>query len=203
MDVQVYFTNVRWFFFNAIQLFSSMNERILLGEDKVLALIWRFFSEEKFYDCPVKTDPNKPYDEQVNMESFIKMTSETEGAGKNQHLPPFGYINHALKSMRSKVFMIHIKFSLLWKNMVKQAGSKSKGAVLKAWRKDAKEVSVVQLRLPEFSDRACDYIFAYLCYDSWVDENKEALKKKGSIQGKVEYLSAVILSDKGHSFCTN
>ena len=67
-------------FFNAIQLFSSMNERILLGEDKVLALIWRFFSEEKFYDCPVKTDPNKPYDEQVNMESFIKMTSETEGA---------------------------------------------------------------------------------------------------------------------------
>ena len=104
--------------------------------------------------------------------------------------------------MRSKVFMIHIKFSLLWKNMVKQAGSKSKGAVLKAWRKDAKEVSVVQLRLPEFSDRACDYIFAYLCYDSWVDENKEALKKKGSIQGKIEYLS-VILSDKGHSFCTN
>ena len=99
---------------------EGMSDRILLGEDKVLELIWRFFSEEKFYECSVTTDSKKPYDEQVNMEMFIKMTSDSDAASSSISLPPFGYINHSLRSMRSKVFMINIKFTLMM-NGVRQA----------------------------------------------------------------------------------
>ena len=114
---------------------GNFNSRILITEKRILDLIWKFLCEEKFYECKIEADLSRPYDEQVNMANYIEMTSDTAnvssaGASSRLHqesikaqLPPFGYICHALTLLKTKVFMVHIQFSILMKNVEKEASS--------------------------------------------------------------------------------
>ena len=114
---------------------GNFNSRILISEKRILDLIWKFLCEEKFYECKIESDPSRPYDEQINMANYIDMTSDTAnsasaGASSRLHqesikaqLPPFGYICHALTLLKTKVFMVHIQFSILMKNVEKEASS--------------------------------------------------------------------------------
>ena len=114
---------------------GNFNSRILISEKRILDLIWKFLCEEKFYECKIETDPSRPYDEQINMANYIEMTSDaansaSAGASSRLHqesikaqLPPFGYICHALTLLKTKVFMVHIQFSILMKTVEKEASS--------------------------------------------------------------------------------
>merc|ERR1712029_236990 len=101
--------------------------------------------------------------------SFVLGGASNHVARKQPMLPPFGYLRHALNSMKSKVFMLHIKFMNLTKDIQEASPKMNLKVVLKSWRKDTKDF-IRSFNLPEVSDLACDYIFTYLMYDTWVEE---------------------------------
>ena len=170
---------------------TKITSKVALESGNFLDLVWRFFSEAKFYECNLEVQ----HQIRISSKNYLEFASDV-----SKPLPPFGYIEKALALLKSKAFPLNYNFSTFIKSDFK---GMSKLEVLRKWEKIVRrdfplplENALDSFTSKRISSRACEHMFCYMFYSRWVENNLDIASTSERKDFEMELLNLVSLNDR-------